>query len=294
MSRGFRGAACAAFVVLLSFAPAASAERYVALGDSYSSGTGTRTYFDSGCQKSVYAYPYLLSQQRAEHAAGVRRPARARRPATCSPTRSQSLTTDTGIVTITIGGNDAGFSSVITECAKPEWASVCDTRVNDGAELHPQHAARPAEQRLRADQEPLAQREGRRARLPAAVHGRRLQRRHLVRRRRHADAQRDGRPAARRHRAAARAAYGFTFKDAIPPFTGHAVCSSTEWLNGLCNPVGESYHPNRPATAPATCRWSGRSSARAVGRGRLREMCGARSRRARACRRGADTLPAGG
>ena len=37
----------------------------------------------------------------------------------------------------------------------------------------------------------------------------------------------------------------FVFKDAIPPFIGHAVCSSTEWLNGLSNPVGESYHPNR-------------------------------------------------
>jgi hypothetical protein len=35
------------------------------------------------------------------------------------------------------------------------------------------------------------------------------------------------------------------FKDAIPPFVGHAVCSSTEWINGLSNPVGESYHPNR-------------------------------------------------
>ena len=34
--------------------------RYVALGDSYSSGTGTRTYYDSSCQRSVYAYPYLL------------------------------------------------------------------------------------------------------------------------------------------------------------------------------------------------------------------------------------------
>jgi hypothetical protein len=40
-------------------------------------------------------------------------------------------------------------------------------------------------------------------------------------------------------------AFGFTFKDAIPAFTGHAVCSSTEWLNGLSNPVGDSYHPNR-------------------------------------------------
>ena len=30
-----------------------------------------------------------------------------------------------------------------------------------------------------------------------------------------------------------------------PPFTGHAICSSSEWINGLSNPVGESYHPNR-------------------------------------------------
>ena len=41
------------------------------------------------------------------------------------------------------------------------------------------------------------------------------------------------------------AAYGLTFKDTIPPFVGHAVCDSTEWLNGLSNPTGESYHPNR-------------------------------------------------
>ena len=36
----------------------------------------------------------------------------------------------------------------------------------------------------------------------------------------------------------------FVTRDAIPPFTGHAVCSSTEWINGLSNPIGESYHPN--------------------------------------------------
>lgn len=42
-------------------APAlASAADYVAMGDSYSSGTGTRDYFDSNCQRSVYAYPYLI------------------------------------------------------------------------------------------------------------------------------------------------------------------------------------------------------------------------------------------
>ena len=40
-------------------------------------------------------------------------------------------------------------------------------------------------------------------------------------------------------------AHSFTFKDAIPGFTGHAICSESEWLNGLSNPIEESFHPNR-------------------------------------------------
>jgi hypothetical protein len=48
--------------------------------------------------------------------------------------------------------------------------------------------------------------------------------------------------------AATRAGSNFIFRDVIPPFVGHAVCdggggSSTEWINGLSNPSGESYHP---------------------------------------------------
>jgi hypothetical protein len=35
------------------------------------------------------------------------------------------------------------------------------------------------------------------------------------------------------------------FKNPTAAFTGHAVCSSSEWGNGLSNPVGESDHPNR-------------------------------------------------
>lgn len=38
----------------------------------------------------------------------------------------------------------------------------------------------------------------------------------------------------------------FVFRDAIGPFTGHAVCSSTAWLNGLSSPIAESFHPDRP------------------------------------------------
>ena len=165
-------AACA---LLLAFAGSAfAADRYVALGDSYSSGTGTRSYtLNSGCQRGIYAYPYLLSQQRPNTALTF---------VACSGAKTtdvmnnqiSSVTSDTKIVTITIGGNDAGFSSVITSCALP--LVELQRRHHQRAELHPQHAAGPAQHGLQRDQDPGAQRHGRRARLPAPVHGRGLQR----------------------------------------------------------------------------------------------------------------------
>jgi len=46
-----------------------------------------------------------------------------------------SLTSATRWVTVTIGGNDAGFSSVITECAQPWWSSNCNGAI-DGAQSY--------------------------------------------------------------------------------------------------------------------------------------------------------------
>jgi hypothetical protein len=40
------------------------------------------------------------------------------------------LSSGTTYVTLSVGGNDAGFSGVITECAKPGWASNCDGKIN--------------------------------------------------------------------------------------------------------------------------------------------------------------------
>src|SRR6266498_2553033 len=121
-------AACFVFV-----APA-WATKYVALGDSYSSGTGTRTYYDSNCQKSVYAYPYLLHNAHASwtfvHAA-----CSGAKTGDILNTQSASLTADTNWVTYTIGGNDAGFSSVITECAKPWWASNCNAAIDNAQNI---------------------------------------------------------------------------------------------------------------------------------------------------------------
>jgi lysophospholipase L1-like esterase len=244
MNRGIRAAACVAAVlaVLSSAAAAQAADRYVALGDSYSSGTGTRTYYDSSCQRSVYAYPYLLAQRRANTSLVF---------AACSGATTtdvlnnqvSSLTSTTKFVTITIGGNDAGFSDVITECAKPAWAEDCAGRVTTAQNfirntlpgrlnnVYTQIKNRsPTATVIVLDYPRLFNGEDCNAgtwfspddetRLNAT-----------------ADLLRDVTKA----RAAA---YGFVFKDVIPAFVGHAVCDSPEWLNGLSNPVGESYHPN--------------------------------------------------
>src|SRR5689334_14158531 len=119
----------AVFAMLAIGASNAFAVRYVALGDSYSSGTGTRTYYDSGCQRSVYAYPYLVHNAHPTwtfvHAA-----CSGAKTGDILNTQAANLTSTTNWVSYTIGGNDAGFSSVITECAQPWWSSDCDGAIN--------------------------------------------------------------------------------------------------------------------------------------------------------------------
>jgi lysophospholipase L1-like esterase len=241
-------AACAIFV-----APA-WATKYVALGDSYSSGTGTRTYYDSNCQKSVHAYPYLLRNAHPNwtfvHAA-------------CSGATTSSLlsgqigsvTSDTNWVSYTIGGNDAGFADVITECAFPSWASDCNGAIDDAQAFI--NNTLPG----RLDQVNNAIK----SRAPAAKvivldyprlfngtdcnAGTWFSGSEMTRLNQTADLLR-----ARISQAASRAGANFLFRDVISPFIGHAVCdggggSSTEWINGLSNPIGESYHPTRTGQA---------------------------------------------
>jgi len=236
-----RLALVAAALSLLAAAPAA-ADRYVALGDSYSSGTGTRTYFDTTCQRSVYSYPYLLSQKRAN----TQLVFSACSGATTSDVLNKqvsSLTSGTAIVTMTIGGNDAGFSSVITECAKPAWMSDCAGKVNTAqsfikntlpgrlSNVYTQIKSRsPSARVVVLDYPRLFNGEDCNAatwfspddetRLNATA---------------------DLLSSVIK---AGATAYGFTFKSVIGAFVGHAVCGSPEWLNGLSNPIGESYHPN--------------------------------------------------
>ena len=235
----------AALLLLGVTAGQARAVRYVALGDSYSSGTGTRTYYDSSCQRSVYSYPYLV------HTA---HPSWTFIHAACSGAKtgdlinvqSASLTSGTDWVTYTIGGNDAGFSSVITECAQPWWSSDCDgastpRRLTSRARCRDGSTSVNNEIKSKSPTAKVIVPE-----LSAPLHGRGLRCRDVL----HPDEETRLNPTAdmvrNRIRAAARrAGANFVFKDAIRPFVGHAVCDSAQWVNGLSNPIGESYHPNR-------------------------------------------------
>jgi lysophospholipase L1-like esterase len=98
-------------------AGAASSVSYVALGDSYSSGLGAGSYISSSgsCDQSTNAYP--------EQWAAANSPASFVSAACAGATTSDvingqvsALGPGTTLVSITIGGNDAGFSSVMETC----------------------------------------------------------------------------------------------------------------------------------------------------------------------------------
>jgi lysophospholipase L1-like esterase len=237
------GAAVLATALLTPTAANAAAPVYVALGDSYASGVGTRTYIaDSGsCQRSTKAYPYLDAARVGAALTFV----------ACSGARVADVTANqlgplnSGVrwVTLQVGGNDAGFSSVITECAKPSWLGDCNGAVATA-------------QATINNTIP-----GRLNTLYATVRSRATTAKVIV----------VGYPrlfngtdcnagtffsAAEMTKlnatadllnskiAAAAGAAGYSFVNPTSAFIGHAVCGSPEWLNGLSNPVSESYHPN--------------------------------------------------
>ncbi|WP_148615334.1 SGNH/GDSL hydrolase family protein [Nocardioides rubriscoriae] len=236
-------------LVAVGTAPAqAAAPPYVALGDSYSSGVGTRSYIDDGtsCQRSNYAYPKLVAAQlgyaltfKACSGATIQ---------TVTDTQLSALTSATRYVTISVGGNDAGFADVLTECATPWWAGDCNGAV-DGAQAYINNTL-----------------PGRLATLYSSIRARASTAKVVVvgyprvfngedcnagtffspaeetRLNQTADLLNS-------KLSAAAAARGFTFANPTSRFVGHAVCDDPEWLNGLSSPISESYHPNRTGHA---------------------------------------------
>ncbi len=221
---------------------ASGATIYAALGDSYSSGVGTGSYtLDSACKRSVYAYPYLWAQRHAGTTLSF---------VTCSGAKTsdllanqiQAVTASTTQVTMTIGGNDIGFANLIYQCTLSDCSSALDSTRTSlettlGSKLDAvfttvkSHAAPGATivvlgyprifsgagcfgtLGISSTEETKANQLSDALDTVIAAH-----------------AQTDG----------------VTYKSAIAAFTGHAVCSSSPWLNGLnLFNTGESYHPNR-------------------------------------------------
>ena len=222
----------------------AAAPPYVALGDSYSSGTGTRSYINDGtsCQRSVYAYPSLLATQKG-YALNFRACSGAKIPDVTN-TQLGALSSATRYVTISVGGNDAGFADVLTECATPWWAGDCNGAIDDArafinntlpgrlSTLYSSIRSKAPNARVVVVGYPrifmgedcnagtwFSPDEQSRLNSTADLLNSKL--------------------------SAAASARGFGFANPTSRFIGHAVCDDVEWINGLSNPVSESYHPNR-------------------------------------------------
>jgi hypothetical protein len=242
-------AAMAAVLTVLLAPPAQAAPpSYVALGDSYASGTGTRSYLADGtsCQRSAYAYPSLIAAARS-YALNFRACSGAR-IADVTNTQLSALSASTSYVSVSVGGNDAGFSSVLSTCALPSWASNCDGAINGATSyirntMPGQLASLYAAIRSRAPNAVVVV-----VGYPRIFNGQDCNALTFF-----SSSEESKLNAAadliNATTAAQASAAGFSFANPTGAFVGHAWCSSSEWINGLSYPVSESYHPNRAGHA---------------------------------------------
>ncbi|NYV76431.1 SGNH/GDSL hydrolase family protein [Streptomyces sp. UH6] len=222
-------------------ASAQAAGAYVALGDSYSSGVGAGSYTaESGsCKRSTNAYPQLWANANSPSSFSFV----ACGGATTSSVRSSQmgpLDANTALVSVTAGGNDAGFADVMTTCVISS-NSVCLDRINSARSFITSTLPGNLDS-LYADIENRAPN----ARVvvlgypkfydvAAVCVGL-------------SDTKRSAINAAADHLnsviAGRASAHGFAFGDVRPTFAGHEICSGSSWLHSVnWTNIGESYHP---------------------------------------------------
>lgn len=214
---------------------------YVALGDSYSSGVGAGGYISGSgsCKRSTKAYPQLWADAHDPSSFTF---------AACSGATTGTVNSDqlgglssaTSLVSITVGGNDVGFSTVMTDCVT-QSDSGCQSAV-DAAEAKMDSALPGALDSL------FTAIRGKAASAHVVV----LDYPHLY--------DLDATPCAglsKTKRTAlnggadkldtviekASADHGFTFSDVRDDFAGHELCTGDGWLHSVTYPIDESYHP---------------------------------------------------
>lgn len=247
MNARFSAAALAASAVLVLVpAAAVSAQTapeptdYVALGDSYSSGTGAGEYFDQECLRSNLAYPKLLAA-----GTGADLTFAACSGATGADLLAEQLEpldAETDLVTVTIGGNDIGWAEAVAACITPLSQCTDDIEAAEARVRTELPALLDGVYGAITDRAPAA-------RVYVLGYPR------LFNEVDECDALGQVSVAEQRRMnqaadllaetiAAAAAAHGLTYVDVRDVFVGHAVCDEVPYLHGLRHPFVESYHPN--------------------------------------------------
>ncbi|WP_369266325.1 SGNH/GDSL hydrolase family protein [Streptomyces harbinensis] len=221
--------------------PGAAATAYVALGDSYSSGVGAGSYDnDSGdCRRSTVAYPQLWADANAPSSFDFTACSGARTTDVIA-TQLGPLSASTTLVSISIGGNDAGFADTMQTCVL-SGTSACLSAVATAN----QYITDTLPGRLDAVYDAI------RAAAPNAevvvlgyprmyelggscVFGISEESRAAI----NSASNNLSEVTAKRA-----ADHGFAYGDVRPAFTGHEICSSDPWLHSVTLPVTDSYHP---------------------------------------------------
>ncbi|MCU7725140.1 SGNH/GDSL hydrolase family protein [Actinoplanes sp. KI2] len=224
-------------------AAAASSVDYVALGDSYSSGVGAPGQVGT-CLRSPNGYPSQWASRNSP---------KSFTNLTCSgaetsdvlASQAPNIPSGTDLVSITIGGNDAGFASTVLTCQFSSDASCAKTVADAeasisatlGGKLDNTYAAikakAPSAQVVVLDYPLLFDTTS----SSCGLTGMSLAKRKSL----NGGAQVLD-DLIKQHAQAA----GFTFSDVRDEFAGHGICASSPYLNGLTlAPAQNSFHPNQ-------------------------------------------------
>jgi lysophospholipase L1-like esterase len=240
-------AACAVTVAAAAVTAAtpasAAGANYVALGDSYSSGTGTGSYdLNSSCQRSSKAYAALWA---ASHAPASFKFVACSGAKTSDVKANQisALSSSTTLASITIGGNDAGFASVMQTCVLGS-DSTCRTAVTN-AETYARNtlpgnlSSTFSAMRAKAPSAKIVVMDYPRLYISNDTFCVGMSHTKHVLLNEAADVI-DGVIST----ATANAGSGFTFADVRGQFSGHELCSGDDWLHAVdFGDIGSSYHP---------------------------------------------------
>jgi lysophospholipase L1-like esterase len=229
---------------LLSAAPVASAQssvNYVALGDSYSSGVGSPPYINATCDQSPEAYPQLWANANAP-ASFVNETCSGATTSSVISSQLGALNSGTTLVSITVGGNDVGFSSVLETCVLDSTSACVSAVDNAESEVANQlpgelnnvlsdiKADAPNARVVVLDYPQLYDLSKSSGCIGLSTTDR--------------TALNQGAIELDSAIQAAAGRYGDVFADVQGQFAGHQICDSASWLHSVnIIDIGESYHP---------------------------------------------------